>query len=108
MLDLKNGQWKRFSDERTKALGIFPNEIWKNGNAGGALVVMKSSKYAEYALSKVGLDYLTAAQQAGRISEAYIALATWQDGVIAQKPASEVAAALVSVTPRDGPKFGPF
>jgi hypothetical protein len=107
MFDLRNGQWKRFSDERTKALRIFPNEVWKNGNAGGALVVRKG-KYDEYALSKVGLEYLMAAQQAGRISEALVALATWQDGVVATKPAAEVAAALASIAPRDGPKFGPF
>jgi hypothetical protein len=107
MIDLNDGNWRPYSEERTKALKVFPNQLWKNGNAG-ALIVMKSSKYAEYALSKVGLDYLTAAQRGGRIDAAYIALATWQDGVIATKPASEVAAAVASITPRDGPKFGPF
>jgi hypothetical protein len=104
MLDLNNSDWRPFSEERTKALNVFPNQLWKNGNAG-ALVVMKSAKYAEYALSKVGLDYLIGAQQAARISDAYVALATGQAGgltVVVTKPASEVAAAVASITPRDG------
>jgi hypothetical protein len=107
MLDLSsNGQWKRFSDERTKALGVFPNQLWRNGSAG-ALVVRKPKEYDEYPLGKTGLDYLLGAQRAGRIDEAFVALATWQDDVVAEKPAAEVAAAVANTAPRIG-NFGPY
>jgi hypothetical protein len=106
MLDLRNGQWLPFSEVRTKALGIFPNQLWRNGTTG-ALVVRKPKGYDEYPLGKTGLDYLISAQQGGRISEALVALATWQNDVVAIKPASEVATALANITPRDGP-FGVY
>jgi hypothetical protein len=110
MLDLNNGNWRQFKDERTKALGVWPNQLWRNGEAG-ALVVMKSSTYAEYALSKSGLDYMLAALQAGRISTGSIALANWQAGkltIVATKPAHEVAAAVEGITPRNGDRLGPY
>ncbi len=75
-----SSNWKQFKEERTKALGVWPCQLWRNGNAG-ALVVMKSPTYDEYALSKVGLDYQLSAQQAGRLARL---MSSWPTG----KPAS--------------------
>jgi hypothetical protein len=111
MLDYTDPDWRAFASERTKALHIWPNQMWHhNGTLCGALVVMKPRAYDEYAVSKAGLDYLFAAHQVQRITSGHVVLACWRNGklaVVATKPVSDVVAALAEVPPRDGP-FGPY
>ena len=103
--------WRAFAADRTRELGIHPNQVWHHGKTRcGALVVMKSRNYEEFALSKAGLDYLVAAHKERRINAGHVVLACWRSGkpaVVASKPAGDVAALLADVPPRDGP-LGPY
>ena len=61
----------------------FPNRIFggtKDGKRIGALVAVRRSRRGgkDFALNKVGLDYLDKALRDGRIDEGYVAL--FQDG----------------------------
>jgi hypothetical protein len=103
--------WRPFPQEKLDALGVTPNQLWANSSStAGALVVKKSASYPEYALSKAGLDYLHAAEQAGKITSGYVVLVKWDTGklvVVQIKPVAEVVAGLAGIPPRDGP-FGPY
>jgi hypothetical protein len=105
-----DANWSMFAPTQTKALAIHPNQLWHNNNTNaGALVVTKSSKYEEYAVSKAGIDYMLAADRAQKVT-GYVVLLRWQEGkltVVASKPIAAVAAALADIPPRDGP-FGPY
>jgi hypothetical protein len=74
------------------------------------LVVKKSPRYSEYAVSEAGLNYLHAAVQTGKIITGYVVLVTWSGGkltVVQSNPVAEVVAALDGIPPRDGP-FGVY
>jgi len=105
----QNG-WRPFSSESTKKVGCHPNHLWRtNDRKAGALVVVKSRNYDEFAVSKLGLDYLNEALQAKRIEYAVVVLGDWRNRVltvISEKPIAEVMASLANLTPRNGP-FGP-
>jgi hypothetical protein len=92
-------------------LGISPNELrFHEEINAGALLVRKSTKYAEYALSKNGLDYLSKALRDHKITEAIVVLARWEGAkqiVVCIRPVGEVVASLEGVPPRDGP-LGPY
>jgi len=103
--DPNDANWYLFTSDKINALRIAPNQLWANTRTrAGALVVMKSSKYDEYALSKAGLDYLMAAHQEQRISDGEVVLARWGHNgkltVVAAKPVATVAAALTNIPPR--------
>jgi hypothetical protein len=109
--DPNNPNWCTFSRDKTKALGIFPNQLWHNAETcAGVLVVIKPKNYEEYPLSKAGLDYLVAAHQEQRIPAGEVALVSRHNGklsVVAAKPVTTVAAALTGIPPRDG-ALGPY
>jgi hypothetical protein len=51
--------WRQFPQDRCDAIGASPSQLWANTSTkAGALVVKKSAKYAEFALSEAGLNYL--------------------------------------------------
>ena len=103
--------WRPFSPEKCDALGVTPNQLWANtSSTAGALVVKKSPRYPEYAVSEAGLNYLHAAVQAGKIISGDVVLVTWSGGkltVVQSKPVAEIIAALDGIAPRDGP-FGVY
>jgi hypothetical protein len=110
--DFADPHWRPFLQEKLDALGITPNQLWANTTNGkiGALVVKKSSKYAEFALSEAGLRYLCAAEQAGKIGAGFVVLVAWNGRKLAPvqiKPVADVAAALDGIPPREGP-FGAY
>jgi hypothetical protein len=103
--------WRSFSREKLDRLGVSPNELRAHeiSNAG-SLIVRKSTKYAEYALSKNGLDYLNNALHDHKIADAIVVTARWDGAkqiVVCKKPVGEVVASLEGVPPRDGP-LGPY
>jgi hypothetical protein len=109
MFDISDPNWRAFPESRTKALSIFPNQLWWNSaTREGALIAIKPARYDEFALSQYGIEYLLAALSEGRITAAHVMLARRHGGsliVVRAKPVGEVAAALTKVPPRDGP-FG--
>jgi hypothetical protein len=71
-----DSNWRPFPQEKLDALGVSPNQLWAHIiTKAGALVVKKSGRFAEFPLSKAGLDYLYAAKQAEKITEGEIVLA---------------------------------
>jgi hypothetical protein len=103
--------WRPFSQEKLDALHVSPNTLFFNtATRAGALVVRKSGRFAEYAVSKAGVDYLNAAKQAQKITEGEVVLSQWDKtkmAVVSQKPVDEVVAELDGIPPRDGP-YGPY
>jgi hypothetical protein len=103
-----DSNWYPFPQARNDAIGASPNQLWANNSTkAGALVVKKSPKYAEYALSKAGLDYLHDAEQAGKVT-GIVVFAAWIMGkltVVKIKSVAEVVAALDNTGLREGP-FG--
>jgi hypothetical protein len=85
-----DANWRPFPQEKCDALGVTPNQLWANTSSNaGALVVKKSPRYAEYAVSEAGLNYLHAAVQAGKITTGHLVLVTWSGGkltVVQSKP----------------------
>src|SRR5262245_39276378 len=56
--------WRQFPTARTKALGCWPNQLWKNKEAEmGALVITKPEAFDEFPISQVGLNHLHAVQR---------------------------------------------
>jgi hypothetical protein len=110
LFDPNDPNWTMFAASQAKVLNIHPNQLWFNSTTNaGALVVPKSSKYEEYAVSKAGIDYVVAADRAQKIT-GLVALIRWQERkliTIACKPIADVATALANIPPRDGP-FGPY
>jgi hypothetical protein len=110
MLDLNDPNWCQFASDRTKALGVFPNQLWYNGVEGlGALVIFKPQAYDEYPVSQAGLNYVLEAHRAKRIA-GHVVLAcrvNWKPELVAAKDVAAVAAMLQGVPPRDGP-YGPY
>jgi hypothetical protein len=110
MFDLNDPHWRRFAQKHLDSLGVTPNALWFNSETKeGALVVAKSSKWEEYALSKAGLDYLRAAIQDKKITDGFVVLADWNAGnlvVVANKSVTEVTE-LDGMRPRNGP-FGKY
>src|SRR6516164_4436004 len=109
-LDFNDPNWRSFATDRTKALGVWPNQLWHNSAAGlGALVIFKPQAYDEYPVSQAGLKYVLEAHQAKRI-EGHVVLAcrrNWKPEVVAAKDVATIAAMLQGVPPRDGP-YGPY
>jgi hypothetical protein len=111
LFSFTNPNWRPFSLEKCDALRVSPNQLWANPSSNaGALVVKKSRRYAEYAVSDAGLNYLHAAVKAGKIISGFVVLASWSGGeltVVQSQPVAEVVAALHGIPPRDGP-FGAY
>jgi len=103
--------WRQFPTARTKALGCWPNQLWKNKEAEmGALVITKPEAFDEFPISQVGLNHLHAAVQAGRIKQGLVVLACWRNrtlAVVATKSVQEVIDALADIPPRTG-RFGEY
>jgi hypothetical protein len=95
--------WRPFSKENLDTLHVTPNELWFNASTNsGALVVRQSGQYAEYALSKAGLDHLNDAVQAGKLRAGNIVLVKRDGTVILIKPVTEMFTELSAIPPRDG------
>jgi hypothetical protein len=108
MMNLLDINWRMFPEERTKALGIWPNELWHNSSEGtGALVVPKSRRYAEYPVSRTGVEYVVDALQAKKITAGFVGLRNGRGELVACKPILIVASMLQHAPPRDGP-FGDY
>jgi hypothetical protein len=101
--------WRSFARAKLDELRVTPNELlFHNITKRGAVVVRRAKNYSEFALSKAAVDYLQAALQEGRITEALVILAERdRDVIVCIKPLVEVVASLVGIEPRDGP-FGPY
>jgi hypothetical protein len=103
-----NPNWRPFSKENLDTLHVTPNELWFNASTNsGALVVRQSGQYAEYALSKAGLNYLLDAVQVGKLTTGNMVLVKRDGIVVLIKPAAQMVADLNGRAPRDGP-FGPY
>jgi hypothetical protein len=103
--------WRPFAPDKLDEFGVTPNELWHNAStATGALVVKKSNRYAEYALSQAGLDYLVTKLQAEKIQAGIVVLAR-SDGarrsVVTIRCVAGVVAMLDGIPPREGP-LGPY
>ena len=99
--------WRPFAPDKLDELGVRPNELWYHAiTNAGALIVRKSNRYAEYALSQFGLDYVVTRLQAEKIQTGVVVLAR-SDGarrsVVTVKPVADVVAMLDGIPPRDGP-----
>jgi hypothetical protein len=103
-----NTEWRPYPPKILDKLGITPNKLYFNeSTAVGVLAAKSSGKYAEYAVSKAGLDYLHSAVTEGRISEGWVVLHTgWS--IEAKKPIGEVMALLEGVAPRTDGAFGAY
>ena len=105
--DFSDARWHRFSQQRTQNLGVAPNELWSHAEAKLGALVVRESKYPEFAVSKTGLEYLQTVVRDGKITDGFVVLARWNDEILAMKSVAEVAAALVKVPPRTG-RLGPY
>jgi hypothetical protein len=110
-LDLNNPNWRKFPTDRTRALRVWPNQLWHNSVEGlGALVTFKKN-YDTYAVSQAGLNYLLEAHRAERIV-GHVVLAcqgpNWKPEVVATKDVAAVAAMLQGVPPREDGSYGPY
>jgi hypothetical protein len=101
--------WRPFAREKLDMLHVTPNELWFNTTTkAGALIVKQSGQYAEFAISKAGLDHLHDAVRAGRIVAGCIVLVQRDSGaVVLVKDVIEVVADLNGRSPRDG-RLGPY
>ena len=110
-LDLTDPNWCQFATDRTKALGVFPNQLWWHSVEGlGALVIFKPQKYDEYPVSQAGLNYVLEAHRAKRIV-GQVVLARrieWKPELVAVKDVAAVAAIVQGVPPREDGPFGPY
>jgi hypothetical protein len=108
-IDLNDPNWRRFSRDDTKALHVWPNQLWYNNVENlGALVVFKRN-YEEYAVSQAGLQYVLKAHLEERVV-GHVVLAcgeNWKPQFVAEKDVAAVAAILKGVSPREGP-YGPY
>jgi hypothetical protein len=54
-IDLNDPNWRPYSPDTTKALHIFPNQLWHNsvGNLG-ALVIFKPQAHEEFPVNQAG------------------------------------------------------
>ena len=106
MFSFSDPDWRPFPSENPGA-----NQLWFNASAkAGALIVNKSSQFAEYALSQARLDRLYAAERDGRVTFGYVVLAKWERAkrvVVHIRPVAEVVAELDGIPPREGP-LGPY
>jgi hypothetical protein len=109
-IDLNDPNWRIFATDATKALGIFPNQLWHHGVENlAALVIFKPQDYEEFPVSQAGLQYVLKAHQEKR-AVGYVVLARrqlWKPQLVGAKDVAAVAAILKGVPPRDGP-FGPY
>jgi hypothetical protein len=106
---LDDRNWRPFPLRKLKELGVAQNELWGNDTTHERAVVFRRSRnWPESALSKASVDYLQAALQEGRITEAWVVLVERDTNeVVTIKPLAEVVAALLGVEPRTGP-HGPY
>ena len=110
-IDLNDPNWRPFSVECTKALGIFPNQLWHNNVENlGALVIFKPQAYEEFPVNQAGLQYVLKAHVEKRVV-GYVVLArrqNWEPLVVAVKDVAAVAATLKGVPPREDGRWGPY
>jgi hypothetical protein len=108
MINQLDINWRMFAEERTKALGIWPNQLWHHRtNGSGALIVKKSQRFNEYPLSKAGLDYVVDAVQSGKITAGFVGLRNGRGEIVTCKNVLDVASLVQNAVPRDGP-FGQY
>jgi hypothetical protein len=110
-IDLNDPNWRPYSPDTTKALHIFPNQLWHNsvGNLG-ALVIFKPQAHEEFPVNQAGLQYVLKAHQEKRIV-GYVVFArrqNWELQVVAMKDVAVVAATLKGVPPRTDGQWGPY
>jgi hypothetical protein len=103
----RGGDWKTFPPAYLRTHGIWPNQLRYNASTGEGELVAQQSKWNEFALSQVGLEYLQRALQEGKITQAYVALENRQGQQVARKPVSEVVATVEKIPPRNG-TLGPY
>jgi hypothetical protein len=97
-----------FPKHKCDALGVSPNQLWFNETAKVAALVVKL--YGGFALSKTGLYYLYAAEQAGKLKGVVVLAALNAAGqlfVVKIKPIADVVAAIGKFAPHNGP-HGPY
>jgi hypothetical protein len=111
MFSFDDANWQMFGIERTKKLGVWPNQLWHNDEESlGTLVIFKPKAYDEYPVSQTGLNHVLTALQAQRIVRGQVVFACgvlWKPELVAAKDVAAVAAMLQGVPPRDGP-YGPY
>jgi hypothetical protein len=99
--------WHPFNPQKLTDLGINGNVIWHNSDLNvGALVVRRSAKYAEFAVSKAGIDYVFEAEQAGRIRCGFLVLLEQEGKMVCAVSVGQIITALDGVPPREG-SLGP-
>jgi hypothetical protein len=100
--------WRPFAKTDLDALHVTPNELWFNASTNsGALVVRQSGQYAEYALSKAGLDHLHDAVQDGKLAAGFIVLVQRDRTVVLVKDVAKMVGDLNGLPPREG-YLGPY
>jgi hypothetical protein len=79
LFSFETREWRRFPQKTHDALGLASNHLYQHTDTNiGALVAMRG-KYAEFAVSKAGLDYVWSAVSEGRSPDGIIVLA-YRDG----------------------------
>jgi hypothetical protein len=111
-IDLNDPNWRPYSPDTTKALRIFPNQLWHHNVENlGALVIFKPQAYEEFPVNQAGLQYVLKAHQEKRIAGGYVVFArreNWEPQVVAMKDVAAVAAMLKGVPPRTDGQWGPY
>jgi len=105
-LDLESRSWRPVSQDKCRELGIFPNSLMHNAATNeAALVVLKSARFDEYAMSQAALEYLLAAVETNRLTAGYVVLATRHMGKLSYvyKDVVDVATIVDPWAPREGP-----
>jgi hypothetical protein len=103
LFSFENREWRRLPQKTHDALRLASNHLYSHTDTNiGALVAMRG-KYAEFAVSKAGLDYLWKAVSEGRTPEGKVVLA-YRDGggyvVVREMNVDDVLESLKVVPPR--------
>jgi hypothetical protein len=102
--------WQRFPQTTHDELCLASNHLYHHTDAKvGALVAMRG-KYAEFAVSKAGLDYLWAAVRDGRIPRGVVVLAVRDEGrnvVVKEMDVEAVVDGVKDIPAREG-DWGPY
>jgi hypothetical protein len=108
MINLKDVNWRCVSSERTRALGVWPNQLWHNViSKEGAVVVQQSNQWGDYALSRAGFKTIRDALAADKLSAGFVVLQNREHEQVACKSIDEMEELLRNIAPRTG-RLGDF
>ncbi|MEJ2375222.1 MAG: hypothetical protein P8Y71_07275 [Pseudolabrys sp.] len=109
MIDLTNRKWRPFSRALNAQNGFYPNCAFYNADDRElAIVIDKSPRGDDFALSQKALDYLMVAQgKQEKVLRSFVVLRDREANAIVTLPASDVQNNIRDAEPWKG-RFGPF